>query len=233
MEAGTAMIVPLSRPYACRHGLPVVDRVDTRIYHFTYFAVCMDCSFCFDTCCQYGATVEPRTVEEILDRADVLEPYVRYPRDQWFQEGYQPNEDYPDGRYTRTRVVEGACVFLNRHGRGCLLHRFALARNLDVHAIKPMMCNLFPVLPENGLLGPPEEICDGTLTCLGQGPTLYRSARADLEYYFGKELVAELDVLEASVMGAPVPGTGIIPLPVTIVPSPACGMAGSPDSGLV
>jgi hypothetical protein len=210
------MIVPLSRRYACRHGLPVVDRVDTRIYVWTYFAACMDCSFCFDTCCQYGATVEPATVEQVLARADVLEPYVGYPRAQWFQDWYRAHDDYPGGRYTRTGVVDGSCVFLNRHGRGCLLHRFALERGVDVHAIKPMMCNLFPVLPENGILGPPDEIRDGSLSCLGRGPTLYRSSRADLEHYFGPELVAELDVLEAAVGGAP-PASITLPL----VPGPS------------
>jgi hypothetical protein len=215
-EAGGTMIVRLSRPFAARHGLPVVDRVDTRIYVWTYFAACMDCSFCYDTCCQYGATVEPRTVANVLGQADALEASVSFPRGQWFQDWYRAHQDYPEGRYTRTCVAEGACVFLNRHGRGCLLHRFALERGLDVHEIKPMVCNLFPVLPEDGLLGPPEEIRDGSLTCLGGGPTLYRSARADLEYYFGAELVAELDALEAAVVGAP-PAT--IPLPLVAGPA--------------
>jgi Fe-S-cluster containining protein len=211
------MIVPLSRPYACRHGLPVVDRVDTRVYVWTYFAACMDCTFCFDTCCQYGATVEPATVERIRQRADVLEPYVGYPREQWFHDWFKNNGDYPGGRYTRTRVIDGSCVFLNRHGRGCLLHRFALEQGVAVSDIKPMMCNLFPVLPENGVLGPPDEIVDGSLACLGRGPTLYRSARADLEHYFGAELIAELDVLEAAVVGAP-PAT--LALPVVTGPAP-------------
>jgi hypothetical protein len=197
------MIVPLSRPYACRHGLPVVDGVDTRIYSWTYFAACMDCSFCYDTCCQYGATVERRTVGRILARADDLEAYLGVPRGRWFDGYYRPSDDYPEGRYTRTQVVEGSCAFLNRHGRGCLLHRYALERGLDVHDVKPMVCNLFPVLPENGLLCLPDEIRDGTLTCLGSGPTLYRSARSDLEHYFGPELVTELDVLEAAVIGPP------------------------------
>jgi hypothetical protein len=221
-EAGGAMIVRLSRPFAARHGLPVVDRVDTRIYVWTYFAACMDCSFCYDTCCQYGATVEPRTVANVMEHADALEASVSFPRGQWFQDWYRAHQDYPDGRYTRTRVVEGACAFLNRHGRGCLLHRFALERGLDVHEIKPMMCNLFPVLPEDGLLGPPEEIRDGSLTCLGGGPTLYRSARADLEYYFGAELVAELDVLETAVAGAP-PATIALPLVATPSQEPIAG----------
>jgi hypothetical protein len=221
------MIVPLSRRYTSRHGLPVVDRVDTRIYVFTYFAACMDCSFCFDTCCQYGATVEPRMVEQILAHADTLEPYLSFRREQWFDGRYRPCEDYPESRYTRTRVVEGACVFLNRHGRGCLLHRFALDQGIDVHDIKPMMCNMFPVLPEAGLLSVPDEIRDGSLACSGPGPTLYRSARDDLGYYFGAELIAELDVLETTVTGLP-PRPVTIPLPLAREPSTPCGLAVGP-----
>jgi hypothetical protein len=211
------MIVPLSRPYPCRNGLPVVDRVDLRIFTRTYFAACMDCSFCYDTCCQYGATVEPRTARQVLALADEIEPYLGFPRDLWFQDWYKPNDDYPEGRYTRTRVIEGSCVFLSRHGRGCLLHRFALERGLDVRAVKPMMCNLFPVLPENGLLGLPDEIRDGSLTCLGSGPTLYRSARPDLGHYFGAELLAELDALETAALGEaqrPTVSLPLIPVPV-------------------
>ena len=214
------MIHSLSRTYVAREGAPAVDRVDTRIFHETFFSACMECSFCFDSCCQYGATVESPMVEAIRQWADELEAYVGVPRGQWFEDWFKPDADYPGGRYTRTRVVDGSCVFLNRTGRGCLLHRFALERGLDVHDIKPMMCNLFPVLPENGLLGPPDEIRDGSLTCTGPGPTLYRSARADLEYYFGPELVAELDVLEAAVVAAPPAARPTVALPLVAAPPP-------------
>jgi Fe-S-cluster containining protein len=192
------MILTLSRTYVARKGAPAVDRVDTRIFHERFFSACMDCSFCFDSCCQYGATVEAPMVEAIRQRADELEPYVGVPCEQWFEDGFQPDADYPDGRHTRTRVVDGSCVFLNRTGRGCLLHRFALERGLQVQSIKPMACNMFPVHCEEGVLIPPYEVQDGTLVCRGAGPTLYRSARNDLLYYFGPELVAELDTLEAA-----------------------------------
>jgi Fe-S-cluster containining protein len=224
------MIVPLSRPYASRDGLPVVDRVDPGIFVETYHGACMDCSFCYDTCCRYGATLELSAVGKILDHADGLERLVGFPRAEWFQDWSKPNNDYPGGRFTRTRVVEGSCVFLNRHGRGCLLHRYALERGLDLHDIKPMVCIMFPVLAENGILIVPDEIRDGSLTCLGPGPTLYRSARDELLHYFGPELVAELDALEEKATGAPrVPDRGLLSLPMV----PALGIpSGSADRQL-
>ncbi|HJT77007.1 MAG TPA: hypothetical protein VJ739_07360 [Gemmataceae bacterium] len=199
------MTLPLSRPYPVRGGLPVAERVNPHIFTATYFAACMDCDFCFDACCQYGATLDAPLVEALLARADDLEAYLGVPRQQWFRPGFRPHHDYPGGRYTRTRVIDGSCVFLNRQGRGCLLHRYALERGLDVHTVKPMACTTFPVLCEDGVLQVPDEIRDGSLTCLVGGPTLYRSAREDLGYFFGLDLIAELDALEAAVLGRAMP----------------------------
>ena len=195
------MIAPLSRPYLARDGAPVVERVDTRIFERTYFHHCMSCTFCHDSCCQYGATVEEPKARVLLALADELEPYVGIPRSEWFLDDTWWNDrDYPGGRYTRTEIRDTArgdrCAFINTDGRGCLLHKFALERDISVHDIKPMACNLFPVLWDSGTLIVPEEIADRTLVCIDQGPTLYRSARNDLKYYFGPDLIAELDELE-------------------------------------
>jgi Fe-S-cluster containining protein len=190
------MIVPLSRVYTAYPGAPAVEWVDTRIFRLTYFHECMACTFCHDRCCQYGATVEKPKVRAILDRANELEPLIGVPSDQWFEAEWWPDADYPGGEYTRTRLRDGACVFLNRNGRGCLLHRFALQNEIPVHDIKPIACNMFPVLFDAGTLIVPLEIDDGTLICLGKGPTIYQSSRSDLRHYFGLELVDELDALE-------------------------------------
>jgi Fe-S-cluster containining protein len=192
------MIVPLSRPHAARSGLPVVDRVDTRIYGERYFAACMECDFCYDSCCCNTAEVEAPVVEQILAHAAGLEA-AGVPPGRWFEEGFQECDDHPGGRFTVTRVMDGACVFLNRRGRGCLLHRYALEQGLDVRTIKPLACTAFPVWFSDGLLHPQPMIDDRSLVCLALGPTLYRSARGDLAYYFGADLVAELDALEIRV----------------------------------
>ena len=62
-----------------------------------------------------------------------LGAYVGLPAERWFQPGTTKDRDYPGGGYTRTRVVDGSCVFLNRRGRGCLIHKYCLEKCLDYH----------------------------------------------------------------------------------------------------
>lgn len=49
----------------------------------------------------------------------------------------------------KTRVVEGACIFLNRPGfpggAGCALHRRAIAKGVPPHTLKPDVCWQLPI----------------------------------------------------------------------------------------
>jgi Fe-S-cluster containining protein len=216
------MTVPLSRPYTTPFGLPVITHVDPAIFTATFFGDCLDCCFCHDSCCQYGARVDGPGIERLSAHAEALEPYLGIPRDQWLEDWREPDADYPGGLFTRTRVVDGRCVFANRRGRGCLLQKYALETGLDVHALKPMVCSTFPVLWEAGVLGPAPEVAEHSLVCLGPATTLYRSARAALARSFGDGLVTELDDLEGTVLG-PSTGTrrsGTLGLPVLRAPAP-------------
>jgi hypothetical protein len=95
-------------------------------------------------------------------------------------------------------------VFLDPVGRGCRIHRFALERGIDVHTIKPMVCLLFPASFDKGVLCPAYEFdLEDELVCQGPGPTIYRAARSDIEWYFGTQLVAELDAMEPEYAGLP------------------------------
>ena len=224
------MARPLSREYACVFGAPVLAAVDPRLFQLTYFAACMDCTFCKDACCQYGADTELPRVAALEGIAPELEAYLGVPRSEWFREdpedfGTLDEPEYPGGRYTRTQVVElpagrsehneWACVFLDPAGRGCRIHRFALERGIDVHAIKPMVCLLFPASFDKGVLCPAYEFdLEDELVCQGPGPTIYRASRDDIRWYFGDELVAELDAIEPEYAGKPaVPGGRAIALP--------------------
>lgn len=208
------MALPLSRPYPSRYGAPVLDRVDPRIFTLTYFAHCMDCGFCHDSCCQYGADIEMPRVRALERLRPELESYLGVPREKWFRDGEGeddigviPEPEYPGGEYTRTAVVElpqgrsphneEACVFLDPVGRGCRIHRFALERNIDVHEIKPMVCLFFPLCHGEGELRPAIEFELNDLICQGDGPSLYASSRDEVLYYFGAEMVAELDRMAA------------------------------------
>ena len=64
-----------------------------------------------------------------------------------------------------------------------------------------MVCSLFPVTFDCGLLHPSNEIVDRSLQCIDDGPTLYRGVRDEIAWYFGAELVAELDALLAAGAG--------------------------------
>ena len=190
------MIVSLSRQYLNRPAVPVIERVDTAIFERTCSTHCASCAFCNDACCAFGVCVDLDNVRRIEDCADRLERFLVIPRDQWFTEQHVHDPEFPGGSYTRTRVVAGACVFLNRAGRGCQLHAFCLAEGLDHHLLKPMLSSLFPVTAEAGLLRPAAEVADESLACLDGGLTLYRGARGDLQYYYGDDLIRELDRLE-------------------------------------
>jgi Fe-S-cluster containining protein len=191
----------LSRVYRPVVGVMPVDRIDVRLFTDTFFHACMECTFCHDKCCQYGATVELPMRDALLARAAELEPIIGRPAAEWFADVFREDADYAGGGYVRTRVYDGRCVFLNRKGRGCLLHGHALAQGTSVHATKPLACNLFPIGWGDGALTVPPEIDERELICLGPGMTLYRSARNDVRYYYGDDLVAELDALEAEVLG--------------------------------
>jgi Fe-S-cluster containining protein len=187
--------VPLSRPYTCTDGAPVIDRVSMDLFAYRYFMRCMSCTFCNDVCCQYGVDVDATNVERIMAAADAIEPLARAPRDQWFTGEWTDDPEYPGGRNTRTAVIDGSCVFLARNARGCVLHSHALTVGRDYHELKPLMSSLFPASFENGLLCVALEVTEKELVCLDQGPTVYEGVRDELGHYFGKELVAELDAL--------------------------------------
>lgn len=188
----------LSRSYAARTGVPVISAVDLEIFTHRYFARCMACTFCYDSCCVHGVDVDEQVVATILDQADRIEALVGVPRDEWFAGPPAADAEVPGGASRRTAIRDGYCVFHDRKGRGCLLHGYALATGQDYHTLKPMISTLFPVTFETGALVISDELEDGTLVCAGDGPTVYAAVRGELEYYFGREMVAELDRLEAA-----------------------------------
>jgi Fe-S-cluster containining protein len=168
------------------------------IFQRRYFGHCLSCGYCADACCQHGVDVSVVERDRILARADELEPIVGLPRERWFTPSVVRDIDFPGAAATRTAIVDGGCVFLQRHARGCALHGLALRRGEDYHAVKPMVSTLFPVTFGEGTLLCSEELMDGSLVCAGDGPTAYDMARGELAYYFGAELVAELDSLAQS-----------------------------------
>lgn len=190
-------LLPLSRAFAARHGQPVLTCIDPRIFTMRYFGTCMACAFCNDWCCSHGVDVDGVVADRILAEADDIEAFVGVPRAGWF-ERTRRDEEMPGGTVRRTRTVNGACVFLNRAGRGCRLHAYALAHGRDYHEVKPLVSALFPLTFGGGMLTIADELETQTLVCAGEGPSAYDASRNELLYYFGPDCVAELDRLALS-----------------------------------
>jgi Fe-S-cluster containining protein len=193
------MEIKLKNSYPSIHKLPVIHGVDTDIFEITYFMKCMECNFCKDQCCEWGADIDMQNVSRLMKYKDELEQFTGIKSDKWFDESEKGTDyEYPGNEYMRTMFDEekDACIFLNTKSRGCMIHSFALSKGIDYHEIKPTFCSLFPVTYMDGVLMTPEEIDEGLTACLGEGPTLYQGSRDELLYYFGEGLVAELDALQ-------------------------------------
>lgn len=190
-------MIALQRDYPSVFGQPVIRAVDTAIFRYRYFTHCMACRFCRDACCAYGVDIDVENVARINALGPDFEDHVGVPRSQWFTKRNWKDAEFPGGAQARTRVRNGACVFLNREQRGCKIHSYCLAKGIDYHQLKPLVSVLFPLTFEQGALVAAGEIEDGTLVCAAQGPSLYEGLRAELAWYFGDALVHELDELRS------------------------------------
>jgi Fe-S-cluster containining protein len=192
------MVVTLRRAYRSRFGAPVISRVHRQIFELRYFTHCLRCTFCHDACCWNGVDVDVENVRRIMQHVDALQAYLGRPASEWFEEQYDQDPEFPGGSFTRTRVIDGACVFLGRGERGCLLHRYAAREGIDYHELKPLVSALFPLTFADGVLCAATEVETGELVCTGSGLTLYEGVRDELRHYFGGQLVRELDMLARS-----------------------------------
>lgn len=192
-------LIPLSRAYTAIAGAPTISAVERGIFERRYFARCMACGFCADSCCAHGVDVDAPVEAALLAEAPAIERHTGVPVREWFRGPAVPDEDAPGGTLRRTAVRDGYCVFHTPGGRGCMLHSYAIARGRDYHALKPMVSTLFPVTFGSGTLLVSDELEDGSLVCSATGPTAYEAARDELAYYFGSSLVNELDAISATI----------------------------------
>lgn len=101
-------------------------------------------------CCRFGAhyvTEEDRAAVEGM--VEVLGPEWMQQHRRAVTRGVTATE--PDGS-RRTRLVNGACIFLNRadwhRGPGCALHQYAVARGEHHMTYKPEVCWIVPLRRE-------------------------------------------------------------------------------------
>jgi hypothetical protein len=110
-----------------------------------------------DGCCSHGAFFTDgddlaRVTAAVADLEDEDWQLAPVGRGAWTEEDSADDEPAGDGapeRSLRTRLVDGACVFLNRPGfaggSGCALHRMAVRTGLHPLTTKPDVCWQLPV----------------------------------------------------------------------------------------
>ncbi|MSP92262.1 MAG: DUF3109 family protein [Myxococcales bacterium] len=185
----------LPRAFEARTGGWVVRHVDPFIFRARYFAACMDCTTCHDWCCQWGCDVDRAQADQIVAELGPALADRFGDAEQWFGAEATVDADFPSGQYVSSRVVDGACVFRQRGGRGCGIHAHLAASGLDYHERKPTLCWLFPLLIDRGVLTGSGWAMSGDLVCAGSGPTHWQAQRGEVLWLFGPELVAVLDEL--------------------------------------
>ncbi|WP_420810519.1 hypothetical protein [Jiangella aurantiaca] len=100
-----------------------------------------------DGCCTHGAHFSDEDDEKrVRGYANRLGPDVWQLRDEGLRGGVVETDDEGE---RKTRVVDGACVFLNRPGfaggTGCALHAYALSTGLHPLETKPDVCWQLPI----------------------------------------------------------------------------------------
>ena len=191
-------IIPLNSEYIS--GNMAISFVHRDIFLKTYFARCLECNFCHDWCCSFGADIDIQNVQRIQQQKEEILPFVRPPEGEWFEAEYTYYEEYAGNLYTRINPQGPRCAFISKDQRGCGLHRYALSKGMDYHEIKPLVCILFPLSFEEGILSPAPELDDNSLVCAGSGDSVYQAMKNELEFYFGQEFSEELDTIEQRVL---------------------------------
>jgi Fe-S-cluster containining protein len=154
-----------------------------------------------DACCQYGADVDVGERDQILAHAAQLRGLLRKEArtTPWFTAREERDEDFPSGRFVRTRVFRGGCVFLAHDGRGCAIHRAAIEGSWDFDGVKPNVCRLFPLSYDVESIIVSDDYTDYSCAYEPTAPTLYRAGRDTLAAVFGEALVRAMDAAEAQV----------------------------------
>ena len=191
------MKIKLPKPFPSRFGQPVLTAVDTGIFERTTGTFCGTHDTCGDRCCAHGADVDEPAAGRLLSIAEKIESFTGVARGAWFKPAWVTDPEIPGGRHTRTQTREGGCVFLNaRGGRGCLIHSYCVEQGTDYQTLKPMICCLFPMTFDQGVLQAMEEFQGPEHLRKSDQTSIYEASRNEILYYFGQELMTILDKLQ-------------------------------------
>jgi hypothetical protein len=175
-------------------GVIKIHSVEEKLFKARCVPDCLEFDNCQDICCSYGCDVSSDETIRILAHQGDLEKLLNVPATRWFKRHWTVDADFPSGRFVRSRVYRGKCVFYARALRGCMLHRLAVKKGFDPHLIKPMVCFLFPATWEQGNLLVAGFLSE--LPCNARGITVFSSQKGEIGYYFGNEMVREMEKME-------------------------------------
>jgi Fe-S-cluster containining protein len=123
-------------------------------------------SSCSAYCCRDGVIVDVEHRDRVLAEADLvmqyMEPTQEHDTSKWFDEKESDDMDFPSGRATNTRVVNGTCVFLDSQRR-CVLQR----AEEQSPGLKPFYCRTYPIVIINGRVTIDDEHCPDERACCG------------------------------------------------------------------
>jgi hypothetical protein len=154
---------------------------------------------CKDFCCMYGVDVDLTHYELLSQHLDEIRKFMNLSEPQFFTDDFIEDSECPGGRYTRTLRTNGHCIFLDESDRGCAIHKYCLTLGLEYNLLKPMASCLFPVTFQDQTLIPSMEATEGKLPCIDHGRSLFEGVKSDLKYYFGEELVRELEQIQQEI----------------------------------
>jgi hypothetical protein len=148
---------------------------------------------CKGGCCAHGVWVDMGQARAVLDRAEMVAPFMPPERRDpatWFAEHHTDDPSFPSGEYIGTTLVTDAthpggatCVFLRPEDRYCAIQAASLANGLAPWALKPYYCCLFPLVDERDADGTKHLLLDSENELFGQGGGCYEDC-ATSEYVF-------------------------------------------------
>lgn len=103
-----------------------------------------------DGCCSHGAYLTDAEDRERLDAGAAQLTAADWQfREIGLASGYVDDDELDEEPAHKTRVYDGACIFLNRPGFpggiGCSLHQMAVRKGLEPHTVKPDVCWQLPM----------------------------------------------------------------------------------------
>lgn len=191
------MIIKLQKNFTNHAEFPIINKIDTLIFSTRYPK--KECSpQCNNVCCSGGATMDIYTFNKLLKHrhAPIFRSIV------WEGYSFQDDPDSPGGKGCYTRFYNNRCMFQNSDW-GCSIHTYCLQNSIDVHELKFFTCCLFPV-EVNKIDGVKNILTAGyelrypqfDIPCKKNGDiSVYESAKNDIQYYYGEELIYEIEKL--------------------------------------